>query len=185
MAKLANFFDHPLDKKISQAAPAKIPAEGQRENSGPNSSAAACLPVCNHDLLWLDAYGTWRCEICFPPIFDSEIRDQKKIEPQPLTENSSPENSRGWSYVYLPEEPDPFSENFQSPILGEEFLSPSQESCKCGSLDFWWDVAGRQACGKCSPRPAARSRELLTLAEKLRRTAKLAVEREARKNHDR
>lgn len=184
MATLTNFFDHPLEKKISQPPPAKIPAEGQRGKTEPNPPAAAGSHACNHDLLWLDAYGSWRCKICFPPIFDSEIRGQKKTEPKPPAKNPSPENfdfGPPQVYVYLPDEPDPFSENFQSPIPGEEFLPClPQEACDCGSLDFWWSVLGGRHCQKCFPRPA-RSRKLLALAGKLRRIAKLAAEREARK----
>lgn len=172
MTQLANFFDDPLQRKTSSKE-IPIPQMPLSEISNSNFSfgLASAASSCPCDSLWLDAYGIWRCEICFPPIFENEIRERKKIHFQEI---SSPKIS--------PTEKIPAEEislvNFVPRyFLNDEFLfAPENQEppCDtCGSLAFWWNIPGTRFCQRCHPRPK-RSRELLELVPKLRAAAKLA-----------
>jgi hypothetical protein len=153
MATLTNFFDHPLEKKISEAS-----AIAEQELRAPVQQPPQ---ACNHASLWLDAYGNWHCENCFPPIFDSEIRQRKNT-----AENSPspPQEQEPQFMIYPPAEG---FKNFENLVFvdGSEILPAA---CKCGSLDFWWDLKNDPHCNRCQPAPHKRTVELLTLAEKLR-----------------
>lgn len=151
------------------------------------------LYFCDHSPLWLDAYSVWRCEICFPPISDSEVRERKnaspgksqpeKIQPKKIP---SPEisNSGNYPYEILPGEfsvtpPDTYEFDPFDFLAG---LPQEQESpCPdCGSLAFWWNLLDQKFCQRCHPRPK-RSRELLELAPKLRAAAILAKQKSTAK----
>lgn len=134
------------------------------------------LYFCQHDPLWLDAYGTWRCEICFPPIYESEVRERKNSSgKKPVEKIQSTEIS--------PAEKNPTEEISLVRFLpqyffNDEFLWDPQNQeppCEvCQSLDFWWDLLNTRHCRRCNPKPPKRSRELLEFAQKLRLTAERA-----------
>lgn len=176
MTQLANFFDGPLQKKI----PAKEippPEISRPEISVGLDSVNRLAGSCSCDSLWLDAYGIWRCEICFPPIFENEIRERKNLSAKNLiVKNIVPENP--------PAENLPAEEILNVRILPAYFFNDDQlwshanlenqePPCNvCGSLAFWWSILDVRHCQRCQPRPK-RSRELLELAPKLRRQAKV------------
>lgn len=156
MPDLTNFFDDQFEKKFSVAVP-----------------PITLITACPHASLWLDPYGTWRCEICFPPLFETEVRERKNSQEVPALvagvgkegagESKANDDGKSLSNVFTRI---PGFDEFES--WGE---LPSDPPCpKCSSLDFWWDVLGHRHCQRCLPRPK-RSRELLDLAPKLRAAA--------------
>lgn len=166
MNSLANFFDHPLEKK-TQAM--EIP---------PPEISASPTPAgqCPCDSLWLDAYGIWRCEICFPPIFENEIRERKNSGSKNLPAKIPP--------AEIPAQEKPTEEISLVRFLpryffNDEFLwsrdNPQNQEppCEvCNSLDFFWNLRGERFCRKCHPKKFQRSRELIELAAKIRTQSK-------------
>lgn len=198
MASLADFFDSPLQKKIS-AIEIPIPQLPIPEIPAPNFSDAL-PPVAQSppttafphphncgDSKWLDAYGTWRCEICFPPIFESEVCERKKINNHGDQENQNPATVPAAGGVVgeggtgeVPDEKNSSDEFFNVHFQPEYFFEsqdlvfqlPQESPCTdCGSLAFWWDLLDARHCQRCRPRPN-RSRELLELVPNLQRLAK-------------
>lgn len=179
MTSLANFFDHPLERRTSAAnQPVSPPLPNVAQQSpSPIEPPPPIATTCHHLPRWLDAYGTWRCELCEPPILESQVRDRRTREAdlaivaaggvagvsgeavgvggvsdisgvkKHSAENFQLELSRCGIFI------DVDSACTLPGIDPFELLAevPGEPCSNCSSLAFWWTVLGERRCQRCQP----------------------------------
>ena len=168
MLNLKNFFDD-SSENFQPAVAGLAKQELAATAAGIIQPAAQPNTPCDHATTWLDAYGAWHCETCYPPIIESEVR-QRRSAKACETENKSwpwePDEIqlfRGFTYSLLPESET--DQVFQKPVP-EQISVPQIFSCKCGSKTFWVNLPGEKICMKCSP--PKKSHEAARMAEQIR-----------------